>query len=403
MSKILQPPKLNWGATTPEERGPVISGPRSAEWRNVSGITHASDSVHLAVNEAMRNFSYTHRPALDFTNPHFDLAKNQSEAWGQIVSLDPFGGDPQRFFQEYLDKGYNVQPNIAVTTANLYDVPEVKAAVAAGEIKLESADDPNSVVYEQDGRINVRTHKLRIDPVWHLPGIAKRFGVSESDLRESLHEAYVGGEEILEIGNKEVLLPPMDGHLVLIIGDPTKLGDENVEHTARWHDRCLASDAMHVDICTCRPYLMHGIEECVKTAQAGGVGVIIYNLGTEGKGMSEVAKNMIYQFRQTNPQGDMMEDYYRVAERIAGAQDMRLYPLMPDIFRLLGVKKIDRWISMSGTKYKALTNGGVQIGERVDIPPDRIPSGARTEITAKVTNGGYNQGGCDEAAHERSD
>lgn len=30
------------------------------------------------------------------------------------------------------------------------------------------------------------------------------------------------------------------------------------------------------DICTCRPYLIYGIEECVKQAQQGGVGVIVY-------------------------------------------------------------------------------------------------------------------------------
>ena len=30
------------------------------------------------------------------------------------------------------------------------------------------------------------------------------------------------------------------------------------------------------DICTCRPYLLFGIEEAVKEAQRGGSGVVIY-------------------------------------------------------------------------------------------------------------------------------
>lgn len=30
------------------------------------------------------------------------------------------------------------------------------------------------------------------------------------------------------------------------------------------------------DICTCRPYLIYGIQECVRQAQEGGVGVIVY-------------------------------------------------------------------------------------------------------------------------------
>lgn len=44
----------------------------------------------------------------------------------------------------------------------------------------------------------------------------------------------------------------------------------------RTHDECNGSDVFGSDICTCRPYLTHGIEECIKTAQEGGVGVIVY-------------------------------------------------------------------------------------------------------------------------------
>ena len=42
------------------------------------------------------------------------------------------------------------------------------------------------------------------------------------------------------------------------------------------HDECNGSDVFSSDICTCRPYLVHGIEVCVQTAQQGGVGVIVY-------------------------------------------------------------------------------------------------------------------------------
>ena len=34
--------------------------------------------------------------------------------------------------------------------------------------------------------------------------------------------------------------------------------------------------AVSSDICTCRPYLTHAIEECIRTAQQGGTGVCIY-------------------------------------------------------------------------------------------------------------------------------
>ena len=43
------------------------------------------------------------------------------------------------------------------------------------------------------------------------------------------------------------------------------------------------------DICTCRPYLIYGIEEAVKCAQRGGVGLIVY-FRKEGRALGEVTK-----------------------------------------------------------------------------------------------------------------
>lgn len=43
------------------------------------------------------------------------------------------------------------------------------------------------------------------------------------------------------------------------------------------------------DICTCRPYLIFGIEEAVKEAQRGGSGVVIY-FRKEGRALGEVTK-----------------------------------------------------------------------------------------------------------------
>ena len=44
----------------------------------------------------------------------------------------------------------------------------------------------------------------------------------------------------------------------------------------RVHDECNGSDVFGSDICTCRPYLIHGIEECIRSAQEGGAGLIVY-------------------------------------------------------------------------------------------------------------------------------
>lgn len=70
--------------------------------------------------------------------------------------------------------------------------------------------------------------------------------------------------------------------------------DPSKKLTLRVHDECNGSDVFGniafccleacsetnvytgSDICTCRPYLIYGIEECAKQAQQGGVGVIVY-------------------------------------------------------------------------------------------------------------------------------
>lgn len=61
---------------------------------------------------------------------------------------------------------------------------------------------------------------------------------------------------------------------------------------------------------------------------------------------------------------------------------------MPDILHWLGVKKIDRMLSMSNMKHDAIVDSGIKILERIPIPDDMIPSDSRVEIDAKI-NAGY--------------
>lgn len=67
------------------------------------------------------------------------------------------------------------------------------------------------------------------------------------------------------------------------------MSDENVRLALRVHDECNGSDVFGSDICTCRPYLIFGIEEAVKEAQKGGSGVVIY-FRKEGRALGEVTK-----------------------------------------------------------------------------------------------------------------
>lgn len=60
---------------------------------------------------------------------------------------------------------------------------------------------------------------------------------------------------------------------------------------------------------------------------------------------------------------------------------------MPDVLHWLGIKKIHRFVSMSDMKYDAITKSGIEIVERVEIPPEMVPADAQVEITAKVAHG----------------
>ena len=154
------------------------------------------------------------------------------------------------------------------------------------------------------------------------------------------------------------------------------------------HDECNGSDVFGSDICTCRPYLIHGIEECARAGQSGGLGIIIYNR-KEGRALGEVTKFLVYNARKRQEGGDAAAQYFERTECVAGVQDARFQQLMPDVVHWLGLKRIDRFVSMSDMKHDALTSQGIEIVERVPIPDDMIPADAHVEIAAKKAAGYY--------------
>jgi len=64
---------------------------------------------------------------------------------------------------------------------------------------------------------------------------------------------------------------------------------------------------------------MFGIEEAVKEAQAGGVGVVIY-FRKEGRALGEVTKYLVYNVRKRT--GDRASEYFERTENIAGVKDV---------------------------------------------------------------------------------
>jgi GTP cyclohydrolase II len=255
----------------------------------------------------------------------------------------------------------------------------MRDALAAGRLRADG-DMVNAT-----GSLSVV--KIAVDPVWHLPGIAERFGTAEANLRRSLFEQTAGMfPELVTRPDLQVFLPPIGGLTVYLFGDVEKLNNPRTVIACRVHDECNGSDVFGSDICTCRPYLLHGIEECARTAQSGGLGVIVYNR-KEGRALGEVTKFLVYNARKRHEGGDAPSAYFERTECVAGVQDARFQQLMPDVIHWLGLRRIDRFVSMSDMKHDALIKQGIEIVERIAIPDELVPANAQVEIAAKKAAG----------------
>jgi GTP cyclohydrolase II len=370
---------INWGAATPRERGPVIGSVTARSQRNVIGAHGGAYSIYRALAVSSGQLNPLARPDLKDTGPLTDIGPHPQ--WvdsGKIVSLDPWGHRVAEDFKAEIGDGLDIRPTIAVTQARL-TLPEVREAIERGRLVEDG------VIVRGGGEIGVI--KAAVDPVWYLPGVAERFGVSESDLRRSLFE-QTGGmyPELVTRRDLHVFLPPIGGITLYMFGDPHAIHDPLRRLTCRIHDECNGSDVFGSDICTCRPYLTHGVEECVREAQAGGAGLIVYSR-KEGRALGEVTKFLVYNARKRQPGGDQAATYFARTECVAGVQDARFQQLMPDVLHWLGVTRIDRLVSMSNLKYDALVSAGIEIGERVPLPLALVPKDAAIEIEAKKAAG----------------
>ncbi|KOS17294.1 Uracil-regulated protein 1 [Escovopsis weberi] len=157
--------------------------------------------------------------------------------------------------------------------------------------KASKAEGYGKVCLNELGELSVT--KIAVEPVWYLPGVAERFGIDEGTLRQSLFE-HTGGSypELITRGDIKLFLPPIGGLTVYCFGDPAKMSDESVRLSLRIHDEYL-----------------------------------VYNARKRG--------------------ADKASEYFQRTENIAGVKDMRFQALMPDILHWLGIKKIDRMLSMS--------------------------------------------------------
>jgi len=382
----VDPLPMEWGAKDPEKRGPVVvsRAPSTIKRRNAIGAHGGSYSIYYALGVASHQVTTDHKP--DFTNTEPAAKLGPFASWGdpkKIVAMDPFGHLAPWLYKDHMqNEGLEIRPSIAVTKAHMR-LPELEDSVRKGRLVPDG-----KICLNDSGELAVT--KIAVEPVWYLPGVAERFGVDEGTLRRSLFE-YTGGSypELITRGDVKLFLPPIGGLTVYCFGDPAKMSDPNVRLALRVHDECNGSDVFGSDICTCRPYLIFGIEEAVKEAQNGGSGVVIY-FRKEGRALGEVTKYLVYNARKRG--SDKASEYFKRTENIAGVKDMRFQALMPDILHWLGITKIDRMLSMSDMKHDAIVEQGIPIHERVPIPDEMIPEDSRVEIDAKIFAGYFSSG-----------
>ncbi|MCX5516677.1 hypothetical protein C3941_17500 [Kaistia algarum] len=370
---------IRWGDADPLKRGPIIGTVVHPADRNTIGTHGGSYSLYRALAVSSGALNPIQRPDLRNTSPVVSIGPHpQWSEPGKIISLDPFGHLAADIFAKEIAEGVDIRPTIAITKARL-TMAELHDAIRRGRLPIDGE------IVRENGDVSVT--KAAIDPVWYLPGIAARFSVSEDQLRRTLFE-QTGGmyPELVTRPDLDVFLPPIGGITIYIFGDPAALSDPKRTLACRVHDECNGSDVFGSDICTCRPYLIQGIEEAVKEAQKGGAGLVVYNR-KEGRALGEVTKFLVYNARKRQEGGDQAATYFERTECVAGVQDARFQQLMPDILHWLGIRRIDRFISMSDMKYDAITGSGIEIVERVPIPEDLIPIDARVEMDAKKAAG----------------
>ncbi|KAF5365463.1 hypothetical protein D9758_010823 [Tetrapyrgos nigripes] len=426
----IQPYVLHWFAKDPLVRGPVICSrlPSSIKFRNALGAHSGSYSIYRALAIGIGTLSPSHRPDYSMTAPPVDIPPNES--WwtpGKIVSFDPWGHlVPQIFANQLRTKeeggeGLDIRPSIAVTRAHI-KLSELDETVKRGEIDVDGKIVMKSrPVKREDGSVNesidpgveVAVSKAAVEPVWYLAGVAERFGISETLLRRSLFEETGGMyPELITRPDIKTFLPPIGNFTVYIFGDPALLSSSSpdVQVTLRVHDECNGSDVFGSDICTCKPYLVYAIEECIRTAQGvqadmaedgkkKGVGVVVY-FRKEGRALGEVTKYLVYNLRKRG--GDSADRYFASTEIIAGVKDMRFQALMPDVLHWLGIGvngrgsagadgkkrgRVDNMVSMSDMKYDAVVGSGIDVGRRYELPDHLIPPDSRVEIDAKIASG----------------
>lgn len=240
----VDPLPMEWGASDPKVRGPVVASRNggSIRRRNAIGAHGGSYSIYYALAVASQQLDTDHRA--DYTNTEPAANIGPFKAWSdpkKIVAMDPLGHLSPWLFKDIIkNDGVEIRPTIAVTRAHMR-IPELEESVRKGRLVPDG-----KICINDAGELNVT--KFAVEPVWYLPGVAERFGIDEGTLRRSLFENTGGSyPELITRGDIKLFLPPIGGLTVYCFGDPAKMSDPNVKLALRIHDECNGSDVFGSD------------------------------------------------------------------------------------------------------------------------------------------------------------
>ncbi|MEN0135032.1 MAG: GTP cyclohydrolase II [Rhodococcus sp. (in: high G+C Gram-positive bacteria)] len=147
-------------------------------------------------------------------------------------------------------------------------------------------------------------------------------------------------------------------HLVLTYGDIEGATAQKSDVLTRIHSECLTGDLLRSHRCDCGTQL----EAALRAIVTEGAGVLIYLRGQEGRGIGLARKLSAYALQEAGC--DTVDANLRLGVPV----DSRDYGIAAAILHDLTIDRI-RLITNNPDKVAAVRSRGVEVTERVEVPP----------------------------------